>query len=342
MEFVCFASLDELPASADALFAEGAKRSIFLSRPWFDNLTAHAEKNGEKSRFACVVDQGEVRAILPLAESGDGNWRSLHHRYTSFFSLLLAAEDRRRTVACLTEGLFALPCTGLLLEPIGDDDAAITDLQRAFEAAGCHCERNFRFYNWILRLDGQSFDDYLASRPSRLRNTIRRKQRKLQREHALEIRLHIGDEAPRAMADYHAVYRASWKANEQYKNFLDGMVERFSSVGATRLGVLHADGQPVAAQLWFVMHGKASIFRLAYDEQWRPYSPGSILTSHLMRHVIDIDGVSEVDFLTGNEAYKQEWMSLRRERWALGCACPALRTSRLARLAGTIRRRLGS
>ena len=342
MKFVCYASLEELPASADALFSEGARRSIFLSRPWFNNLTTYPEKTGAKICFACVADHGEIRAMLPLLESGDGNWRSLHHRYASFFSLLLAANDRQRVLNCLVESLLALPCTGLLLEPIGDEDPSMTDLQRTLAAAGCHCERNFRFYNWILRLDGQSFDDYLASRPSRLRNTIRRKQRRLQRDHNLEIQLHIGDEAPQAMPDYHTVYHASWKANEQYKNFLDGMVERFSSAGATRLGVLHADGQPVAAQLWFVMHRKASIFRLAYDEKWRSHSPGSILTSHLMRHVIDIDGVEEVDFLTGNEAYKQEWMSLRRERWALGCACPAPRTSRLARLAGSIRRRLGS
>ena len=340
MEFVYYASLKELPTSADALFAEGEKRSIFLSRPWFDNLTAHPEKNGKKTGFACVVDHGEMRAILPLIESGGGNWRSLHHRYTPFFSLLLAAEDRQQALNCLVKGLLALPCAGLLLEPVGDDDPSVTDLQRALEAAGCHCERNFRFYNWILRLEGESFADYLASRPSRLRNTIRRKQRKLQRDHDLEIRLHIGEEAPHAMRDYHTVYRASWKANEQYEDFLDGMVERFSRAGATRLGVLHADGQPIAAQLWFVMYRKASIFRLAYDEKWRSYSPGSILTSHLMRHVIDIDGVEEVDFLTGNEAYKQEWMSLRRERWALGCACPARRTSRLARLAGAMRKRL--
>ena len=37
-----------------------------------------------------------------------------------------------------------------------------------------------------------------------------------------------------------------------------------------------------AAQLWFFVQGKASIFRLAYDEEWKRYSPGSILTAYLM------------------------------------------------------------
>ena len=39
----------------------------------------------------------------------------------------------------------------------------------------------------------------------------------------------------------------------------------------------------------------------------------------LMQHVIDNDKVDEIDFLTGNDAYKQDWMSERRARWRLNC-----------------------
>ena len=34
----------------------------------------------------------------------------------------------------------------------------------------------------------------------------------------------------------------------------------------------------------------------------------------LMRHVIDVDQVREVDFGSGDDAYKKDWMSDRRER----------------------------
>ena len=44
---------------------------------------------------------------------------------------------------------------------------------------------------------------------------------------------------------------------------------------------------------------------------------GSILTAHLFAHVIDNDRVSEVDFLNGDERYKQDWMSDRREYWGI-------------------------
>jgi CelD/BcsL family acetyltransferase involved in cellulose biosynthesis len=133
------------------------------------------------------------------------------------------------------------------------------------------------------------------------------------------------------MVDYHAVYNASWKANEQYAGFLNGMVTALSRPGWSRLAVLYVQDQPIAAQLWFVLGGKASIFRLSYDQAWRNYSPGSILTSFLMEYVIDTDKVDEIDFLTGNEAYKQDWMSDRRERFALSCVKPATPTGRYAR-----------
>ncbi len=38
-----------------------------------------------------------------------------------------------------------------------------------------------------------------------------------------------------------------------------------------------------------------------------------------MEYVIDTDKVDEIDFLTGNERYKQDWMSQRKARWEMVC-----------------------
>jgi len=181
----------------------------------------------------------------------------------------------------------------------------------------------------------------MAERPAKLRNTISRKQRKLEREHGYEIRLFIGEEAPGAMPDYTAVFNASWKQNE-FRNvaFMNRIVEEFSKAGWSRLAILYVRGQPVAAQLWFVHHRKASIFRLAYDKAWKQYSPGSILTSFLMKHVIDTDKVEEIDFLSGNDSYKQDWMSERRERFLLSCVKSVRPASKVERFVESLLRAL--
>ena len=327
MKFECYTDWDQLPESANALFEQGEKGSIFFSRPWFENLVTALEDD-QTMVLACVVAENKVMAILPLIKSTGNTLYALKHRYTTHYSLLLADpehdQDQQRILTCLAQGLNQLPLHSLLLEPIADNDSRIVGLQGMMESAGYRCERIFRSYNWIYRVRGQSYKDYLAARPARLRNTIFRKKRKLDREHGYKIRLFTGDEVPQAMSDYYAVYTASWKANEQYVDFLDGIVAGFSSSdlsgpGWSRLAILYVKGKPIAAQLWFVLRGKASIFRLSYDKAWKQYSPGSILTSFLMEYVIDTDEVEEIDFLTGNDTYKQDWMSDRRERFALSC-----------------------
>jgi hypothetical protein len=37
----------------------------------------------------------------------------------------------------------------------------------------------------------------------------------------------------------------------------------------------------------------------------------------LMEHVFETDKVSEVDYLIGDDPYKNTWMSARRERWGI-------------------------
>lgn len=342
MKFVCYTDWGQLPDSANALFEQGEKDSVFLSRPWFECLTATALEDGHVMVLACVVDEDRVMAILPLMEcAGNKTWYSLRHGFTPLYSLLLAGDDQERVLSCLAQALIQLPVNGLLLAPVAIDDSNLNGLQGILESSGFSCEYIFRDYNWIYRLQGQSYEEYMAARPAQLRNTISRKKRKLEREHGFEIRLFTGDDVLQAMSDYYVVYNASWKQNEiSNAGFQACFVEAFSRAGWSRLAILYVKGQPVAAQLWFVCHGKASIFRLAYDKAWRQYSTGSILTSFLMEYVIDTDKVDEIDFLTGNDAYKQDWMSERRERFLLSCVKSTRHASRYERFVESLKRML--
>jgi len=305
-------------------------------------MTANALDDNHTLVLACVVSGDQVLAILPLMESaGSKIWYSLRHGFTPLYSPLVRDDAEEQVLSCLAQGLSRLPVDGLLLEPVADDDGKLSGLEKCLTAAGFNCERLFRHYNWICRLQGQSYAEYMAARPAQLRNTIARKKRKLEREHGYDIRLFTGDEVLRGMPDYYAVYHASWKQNEiRNAAFQNCFIEKFTRAGWSRLAIIYIKGQPVAAQLWFVHNHKASIFRLAYDKAWRQYSTGSILTSFLMEYVIDTDGVNEIDFLTGNDAYKQDWMSERRELYLLGCVKNIKPVSRYVRFAEVLKRML--
>jgi hypothetical protein len=277
-------------------------------------------------------------ALLPLEPQGGNHYHSLKHLYTSLSTLLLAEENKQQIVECLATGLSKLPLEFLQLDPVADDDANLKLLQQMLELNGYSCERHFKFYNWLHRTEGQTFADYMAARPSRVRNTVDRKMRKLKREHGYNIRLFSDKNLHQGIVDYNSVYTASWKAEEQFVEFIEGLADKLAQNSWLRLAVLYIGDVPAAAQFWFVANGRASIFKLVYDQFWKKYSPGTILTAYLMRHVIKVDRVAEIDFLTGNDAYKQEWMSLRRERYRLCCYTQA----KPKNLTGRIKQKIGS
>ncbi len=212
-------------------------------------------------------------AILPLIQQCDVHWESLYHSYISLYSLLLIENkqqdsEHQEIMVFLAKGFIQLPFHTLRLKPFDENDSHVLGLQQGMESLGISCHRVFRFFNWSCELQGQTLDDYRAKRPGSVRNTIARKQRKLEREHGYEIRLFIDKGVQQAMADYYAVFNASWKAKELSDHIMDGLIERFAKMGWLMLSILYIHEQPAAAQLWFVVHGKASIFRLAYDEAW--------------------------------------------------------------------------
>ena len=182
---------------------------------------------------------------------------------------------------------------------------------------GLGVQTYFCFGNWYLAVNGRSYDQYTNSLPTILKETIRRKGKKLQQAGGrLEVITgHAGLES--AVAAYTKVYNSSWKTPEPYPDFIPGLIRLSADNGWLRLGLVYLNDEPIAAQLWLVNGGVASIYKLAYDERFANLSAGTILTSALMRHAIDIDKVGEVDYLSGDDEYKKSWMSHRRERWGL-------------------------
>lgn len=319
MEFKCFSGWNQLPHNAENLFASAAKHSMFFSRAWFETLATSALNDDESLLLACVIEGDALLAILPLKQGINHDWYALGHLYSWLYTLLLDEQADDDVIKCLAQGIVDSKCLSLRLEPVAEHDPVIIKLQIELEAAGFYCNRQYRFYNWFHPVKEKNIDGYMSARPSRVQNTIARKQRKLVREHKFEFRMFSTEDIATGLADYNAVYLSSWKAKELFDELVETLVMNFASQDWLRLGVLYIDGEAAAAQLWFVVHGKANIFKLAYDEKWKQYSPGSILIRLMMEYVIEKDQVEEIDFLMGNDAYKQDWMSERRERWGLYC-----------------------
>jgi len=152
------------------------------------------------------------------------------------------------------------------------------------------------------------YSSYFKDRPSRLKNTIRRKQKKLAH---CKFEYNIYKDAANlqeAMEEYDMVYKKSWKVQEPYPDFIAGLADIAAKNNWLRLGILRIEGKAIASQLWLVAGSTAFIYKLAYNSEYSNLSPGTLLTDHMMRYVLDEDNVITVDFLTGEDNYKRDWM----------------------------------
>jgi hypothetical protein len=87
-----------------------------------------------------------------------------------------------------------------------------------------------------------------------------------------------------------------------------------AAAGLLRLGIWRIGGTPVAAQLWILELGTATVLKLAHDEAFHADSPGTVLTALMLRTLLDGAQVDTIDFGRGDDAYKQGWASQRRQR----------------------------
>ena len=293
---------------------------LFQSRAWFELLREH----GFTSPPEVLQCPWPGNGVLPLMRAPGGRGLlSLANYYSGLYGPLPAesgASDSRPVPPTVGQALRGLRPGGLLrLQPLDADAPWLAALERELRQGAWLTSRFFAFGNWYQPVPAGGFDAYWAARPSPLRHSVERGQRRLQRAGAWRIDIHTAPgpalgEAARAYAE---VYAQSWKQAESPAGFVPALIQRAAELGWLRLGLLWLDGRPLAAQLWLVQGGSACIFKLAYVEGTQKLSPGSVLTAALMRHAMDVDRVQEVDYLSGDDAYKADWMARRRERVGL-------------------------
>ena len=157
-----------------------------------------------------------------------------------------------------------------------------------------------------------------SERPSRLKNTIKRREKQLIKKHKHHIKVvTCKKEFDLFFSCYKSIYEKSWKGEEYSYDFIEQVCLKVINENKLRFGLLIVDNKAVAAQIWFLQGGVASIFKLAYDPQYQNFSVGSILSMALSQHVIDVDKVHTIEFGMGSEPYKKDWMSKCNKRVTL-------------------------
>ena len=283
--------------------AFGEQPLLFDRLEWFARTWTHCPP-GEQPLIAHATTEGASMWLM-LAEGGPRGTVGLASWYTLAFRPILNGNPAR--AGTLLTGIAAkLRTTAdrVTLEHVPADAAA--SITRAFASASWFGIRTPNVAHWTVDVAGLTFAEYWAQRPGQLRSTIKRKTAKAALDVAIRERFD-----PVAWDDYAAVYRDSWKPEEGSLPFLRDMAAHEGARGTLRFGIASKGGVAIAAQLWTVERGTAIIHKLAHRTGSDAFSPGTILSRAMFEHAIDRDKVSLIDFGTGDDRYKADWMTTR-------------------------------
>lgn len=165
----------------------------------------------------------------------------------------------------------------------------------------------------VVDIDGQDWDGYLAARSSNFRSQVRRKERKLVRDHGLGYRL--SEDPDRLDADMDALFDlhrrrwgqgASGAFDQRRQDFHRAFATAAQRRGWLRLWLAEAEGRPVAAWYGFRFGGADWYYQFGRDPEWDRLSVGLVLLAHTLREAM-ADGVGEYRLLRGSEPYKERF-----------------------------------
>ena len=328
-------NLESLPAP---LLEAGARASFFAGLPWWQTMLEAGLPKGAEPRLLLW----ESSALFPMQRLASGRLESLANPYTCLYQPLLMPNLPPETIQKIGQALgrYCREWPTVRLDALPRDSAWLPPLLAGLRAAGLVAAPFDHFGNRYEPVAGQSWETYLQSRPGSLRETIRRKLRRVTHEI-----ITTPDALEAGITTYEDIYARSWKVPEPYPAFNATMMRHAATAGLLRLGLLRAGETPIAAQIWIVANRQAAVLKLAHDETHKPLSPGTLLTALMIRDLLDTEHVAELDFGRGDDPYKELWTTQRRQRIGLMLINPR-RPAGLAALArhllGRTRRRLAA
>ena len=294
-------SLDAVRAEWNVLAAETG--NIFATWEWTSIWWRHFGRGRELLMHACYSGEGRLFALLPLYLSSVRPLRMarfLGHREADQLGPICRPEDRPSAARALLDVIRPQRLDLFVGESLPADEGWPAFL-------GAKVLR--RTGSPVLRFLGQSWEDLLATRSANFREQVRRRERKLRREH--DVRFRLSDDPARLHDDLDVLFSlhgARWQGGGEWFTSTSEAFHREFAVcalerGWLRLWMLEVDDSPVAAWYGFRFGDAESYYQAGRDPAWSGSSVGFVLLVHTIREALE-DGVSEYRFLEGGEDYK--------------------------------------
>ena len=306
----------------------------FQSLDWYRAWSSVARPEALAAvRVLADVTAHAAAGIVPLAlvrrHIGPGSfsvltWASEDFGCPDHLDLALADEA---AVESFAERVITMPWDFLELGNLGQEAPRARQLARALARRGYRVATRAAEPCPRLVLPA-TWDGYLASQSATRRQTIRRKERKLEKEHRVVVREHDTASFDDGWQTLSALHSDRWGGATAFSPRVAEMHRVFAKAlaaqGALWLTTLELDGLAAAAWYGFAWGDTVYFFQSGRATEQRGGSVGQVLMGKMIRRAIE-QGFRHFDFLRGDEPYKADWTEDLRTTWELIATRPGTR-----------------
>ena len=327
-----YTRFNDLPEHFLTFLTDIEKSHFFLGHGWFENFSQNTVDAKTSLYIYTVASDNpiEARAVLfmraPAGQngcysekifSGPNTLASLTAHQSISFAPAIDDSDPQydQVIDTLIRSVAEDKNNWNLIDLnfLDKDSRIYQSISNAFENTNLHVRHYDYRPNLYEDVSDTTFKDFIASRPSMVKKTYMRKARKLDKTGTMRFSLiDNNNDLEKEIIDYKDVLSRSWKEPELFPNHDGGAIQAAAKSGALRLGFLYVEDKPVAVQIWIVSSGRATIYKLHYDLNFKQESVGAILMLRMFEHMIDVEHINEIDFGIGDEAAKSFWLKNQR------------------------------
>ncbi|MEH1838760.1 MAG: GNAT family N-acetyltransferase [Nostoc sp.] len=320
--------LEELKLHADSwnqLAFEATQQLPMTSYAWISSYFEHYVEVDESWFCVFAYNDSELVGVLPLIVTPQ--------RFFGFkFSFLVT---RRSSQSCSLDIVAALGIENIVIPALIDAARQfcpyhlgmvfnrLPENSPTIEALESMSDISLiKELDWMmganLKITG-SFDEYWKTLSGNLRSTIKRSGKKLYQLEGVKTIFLKGSEATeKYLSQLIEVEAASWKGTKGKLiassstdiSFYTNLTRRLSEAGWLEWQLLEVEGKTIAINLAIKLKRSIIIWKLAYDESYAKFSPGTILFEQVVKSAYT-DKVDEINLISDFSWYDNWKMDKR-------------------------------
>ena len=297
------------------LLQRDSDRHVFATPEW-NRLWWQEFGDGKDLLILTMRRGGSIEAVVPLYRKVEDGRKVLRFvggiDLTDYLGPICSTEARDEVAAALVDWLSTTDVGWDELDahnmpvPFGFTEFLVDHAdRRGFDVALDQEETSA-----ILVLP-DSWDDYLQHLDSKNRHELKRKRRRLGRDHPDAVfRTATEDSLERDLKTFIEMHRGTEGHKGHFMNpdvagFFIRMAETFMPLGWLRLDLLEIGDRAIASTFGFELRDRFYLYNSAYEPDAARLSPGLVLVSELLKTSIE-RGLEVFDFLRGPERYKYQ------------------------------------